>query len=56
MTDRRRKEGRADRGFKGFVVLYSHGNSEDLGQVDALITSIARRCGFTVVAFDYSGW
>ena len=38
-----------------YTILYSHGNSEDLGDIFSLLKSI-RDLGFSVFAYDYRGY
>ena len=37
------------------LLLYSHGNAEDIGQAD-MVYDLYRREGFSVLAYDYSGY
>ena len=43
----------ANRGAR--IVLYSHGNAEDLGDLDPLLAPL-RALGLDVVAYDYQGY
>jgi len=38
-----------------FTILFSHGNAEDMGQLDELFDGF-KRLGFSVAAYDYSGY
>ncbi|MBD2096283.1 alpha/beta hydrolase [Trichocoleus sp. FACHB-591] len=38
-----------------YTILYSHGNAEDLGDIEATLTTI-HEAGFAVFAYDYRGY
>jgi abhydrolase domain-containing protein 17 len=38
-----------------FTILFSHGNAEDIGDIDPLIEGM-RSAGFAVFAYDYQGY
>ncbi len=38
-----------------FTILFSHGNAEDLGDIEPALSAFAAH-GFSVVAYDYSGY
>ena len=38
-----------------FTILFSHGNAEDIGDVEPL-TEVLRSAGFAVLAYDYQGY
>ena len=38
------------------MVIYSHGNNEDMGDVDDYLRMMARCCRVNITAYDYSGY
>lgn len=45
-----------DTARQGWLVLYSHGNAEDLGSVEPLLEQLADRTGATFASYDYAGY
>lgn len=42
--------------YKDYVILYSHGNAEDLGQMIPLYNRIKEEFGISIASYDYLGY